>query len=63
MDLSDANTFINSVEELDRQGWRSTATEAAEAEAWYNLWGWFEKMDKKKSDSERGVSGIAGILT
>ena len=46
MDLSEADKVIDMMEQLDRLRWRNTASEE-EAEAWYNLWGWFEKLDKK----------------
>lgn len=46
VDLTEVDRVIDRMERLDRLRWRSTA-EGEETEAWYNLWGWFEKLDKK----------------
>lgn len=48
VDLSQANTVIESMKRLDRLRWRNTADEEEPA-AWYNLWGWFERKDKEST--------------
>ena len=44
VDLSQADTVIDSMKRLDLLRWRNTADEE-ESAPWYNLWGWFERKD------------------
>ena len=46
VDLSDLDKVVEELGRLDRLRWHDTASEE-EDEAWYNLWGVFEKLDKR----------------
>ena len=46
VDLSDPTRVIEELERLNRLRWHDTAS-GEEEEAWYNLWGLFEKLDKR----------------
>ena len=46
VDLSDITKVREELERLDRLRWHDTANEE-EVDAWYNIWGVFEKLDKR----------------
>ena len=46
VDLSDITKVREELERLDRLRWHDTSNEE-EVDAWYNLWGVFEKLDKR----------------
>ena len=46
VDLSDFDKVLEELDRLDRLRWHDTASEE-EVEAWYNLWGMFEKLDQR----------------
>ena len=45
VDLSQASIVLANLEQLDSLRLRNTAVEE-EPEAWYNIWGLFERMDR-----------------
>lgn len=47
VDLSQSDRVFEIVERLDDLRSRNTALEE-EPNAWYNLWGWFERRDQRK---------------
>lgn len=46
MDLSQAEGVIRRMDHLSDLRMRNTARDE-EPDAWYNLWGWFERQDQK----------------
>ena len=44
--LDHADTVINKMEQLDGLRWRNTES-SEEPDAWYNMWGIFERLDKR----------------
>ena len=48
VDLSQVDAVISSMERLSDLRLRNTALDE-EPDAWYNLWGFFERLDRRRS--------------